>query len=299
MTTDAKAAAPPPRPIIRPSRTRHSSAGPASRSASWRSSSRCRRSRCACCRAGRSSSRCSRGAAGAYAIGGGEKRLGWGAIVAAVLGFIGGVAALRSGEAHLEQVVVWGALLAATLRYATPLMFGALGGLFSERSGVINIALEGMMLVGAFFGAYGADKTGSWFLGLVIAVLAGAVYAAIHALFAITLRADQIVSGTALNLAAVGITGYLYVDVYGTAGHARRSARRAGHQAADQVGPAAGRRVRPAQPAGVGRAGARARHLGRRVPHVRGPAAAVGRRESAGRGDRRPEPGGARAIWRS
>ncbi len=158
------------------------------------------------------------GACGAYAVGQGVKRVGWGAVVAAVFGFVGGVAALKSGEAHLEQVVIWGALLAATLRYATPLLFGALGGLFSERSGVINIALEGMMLIGAFFGAYGADKTGSWLLGIVIAMLAGAVYAAIHALFAISLRADQIVSGTALNLAAVGITGYLYVDIYGEKG---------------------------------------------------------------------------------
>jgi simple sugar transport system permease protein len=83
---------------------------------------------------------------------------------------------------------------------------------------VINIALEGMMLIGAYFGAYGADKTGSWFLGLVIAVLAGAIYAGIHAVWAISFRADQIVSGTALNLAAVGITGYLYVDTYGTQG---------------------------------------------------------------------------------
>jgi simple sugar transport system permease protein len=74
------------------------------------------------------------------------------------------------------------------------------------------------MLIGAFFGAYGADKTGSWILGIVIAIVAGAVFAALHALFAVTLRADQIVSGTALNLLAVGITGYLYVDIYGTQG---------------------------------------------------------------------------------
>jgi simple sugar transport system permease protein len=156
--------------------------------------------------------------AGAVAVQLGAKRIGWGAIASGFFGIAGGIAATRSGEAHLEEVVVWGALLASTLRYATPLTLAALGGLFSERSGVINIALEGMMLIGAFFGAYGADKTGSWILGIVIAILAGAIFAALHALFAVTLRADQIVSGTALNLLAVGITGYLYVDIYGTQG---------------------------------------------------------------------------------
>jgi simple sugar transport system permease protein len=139
-------------------------------------------------------------------------------VVASVVGFAGGFAATKSVVGHLEQVVVWGALLASTLRYATPLIFGALGGLFSERSGVINIALEGMMLVGAFFGAWGADITDSWIGGLVVAVVAGALFALIHAVFAISLRADQIVSGTALNLLALGVTGYLYVDIYGNEG---------------------------------------------------------------------------------
>jgi ABC-type uncharacterized transport system permease subunit len=157
-------------------------------------------------------------AAGVFAVRGGERRLGWGGIVSGVLGFVGGYAATQSGETNLNAVVVWGALLASTLRYATPLTFGALGGLFSERSGVINIALEGMMLIGAFFGAWGADVTDSWLLGIVIAIVAGAVFAALHGLFAITFRADQIVSGTALNLLAVGITGYLYVEIYGTDG---------------------------------------------------------------------------------
>ena len=156
--------------------------------------------------------------AGVVAVRGGEKRLGYGAIVAGVIGLGGGYAATQSGEQNLEQVVVWGALLASTLRYATPLTFAALGGLFSERSGVINIALEGMMLMGAFFAAWGADVTGSWVGGIAIAVAAGALFAALHALFAVTFRADQIVSGTALNLLAVGITGYMYVAIYGDQG---------------------------------------------------------------------------------
>src|SRR6185437_7650295 len=155
---------------------------------------------------------------GALTVRGGERKLGWGAVAAGLGGLAGGIAATQSGEANLEAVVVWSALLAATLRYATPLLFGALGGLFSERSGVINIALEGMMLMGAYFGAWGADITDSWLGGLVIAVIFGALFALIHAVFAVSLRADQIVSGTALNLLALGLTGYLYVQIYGNQG---------------------------------------------------------------------------------
>jgi general nucleoside transport system permease protein len=157
-------------------------------------------------------------AAGAWTLRAGARRLGWGALVAGVIGAAGGWAATRSGVGNLERVVVWSALFAATLRYATPLLFAAIGGLFSERSGVINIGLEGMMLMGAFFAALGADQTGSWLLGLVIGMLAGGALALVHALFTVSLRADQIVSGVALNFLALGITGYLFVDVYGTQG---------------------------------------------------------------------------------
>jgi len=155
---------------------------------------------------------------GVLAVLGAERRVGGGAIAAALFGALGAYGASRSGVSHLEVVVSWSALTAAMLRYATPLTFAALGGLVSERAGVVNIALEGMMLMGAFFGAYGADKTGSWVGGILIGVLAGMALAAIHAVFAISLRSDQIVSGTALNFVALGLTGYMYVDSYGANG---------------------------------------------------------------------------------
>jgi simple sugar transport system permease protein len=157
-------------------------------------------------------------AAGGYAVSRGARRIGWAAVVSGVLAVAFAYLATRSSTEHLEEVVVWSALFAATLRFATPLAFAAIGGLFSERSGVVNIALEGMMLAGAFFGIYGADKTGSWVLGLLIAAVAGGVFALVHAVFAIHLRADQIVGGTAINFLAVGLTGYIFIDQYGDNG---------------------------------------------------------------------------------
>ena len=82
----------------------------------------------------------------------------------------------------------------------------------------MNIGLEGMMLTGAFFGIWGTVWSGSWVIGLVVAMLAGAAVALVHAVFAIHLRADQIVTGTAINFLAVGVTGYLFIDIYGSNG---------------------------------------------------------------------------------
>jgi simple sugar transport system permease protein len=157
-------------------------------------------------------------AAGVAAWTRGERRAAAYAIAAGVLGFVIGYAATRSSVSKLDAVVVWGALLAAMLRYATPLAFAALGGLFSERSGVVNIGLEGMMLIGAFFAVWGSDLTGSWALAILIAAGAGGAMGLLHAIFSVTLRTDQIVGGTAINFLALGITSYLFFKLYGSQG---------------------------------------------------------------------------------
>ena len=110
------------------------------------------------------------------------------------------------------------ALLTATLRMSTPLIFAAMGGLLSERSGVMNIGLEGMMLTGAFFAVAGTHWTGTPWAGLVIGILAAAVAGFIHAVWCITLRGDQIVAGTAINLIAAGLTAFLVQIIWGRAG---------------------------------------------------------------------------------
>ena len=107
---------------------------------------------------------------------------------------------------------------ASMLRVSTPLVFAALGGLASERAGVIMIALEGFMLLGAFAAAAVAAATGSAWLGLGTAAGAGAMFAAVYAVFAIRFRSDQIVAGTAINLLAVGITPFLCKIFYGVTG---------------------------------------------------------------------------------
>jgi len=157
-------------------------------------------------------------AAGVYATREGEKRLGWIAVAVAALGGILAVMAMNSGESNLERVFVWSALVAGMLRFATPLIFAAMGGILSERSGVINIGLEGMMLMGAFFGIFGADLLDSWFLGILVGVAAGALLALVHAVVSIHLRADQVVSGTGINIIAIGITGYVFIYHYGDQG---------------------------------------------------------------------------------
>jgi len=109
-------------------------------------------------------------------------------------------------------------LLASTLRVSTPLIFAALGGMFSERSGVINIALEGLMLIGAFGAAVGAYVTHSPWLGSAAGMSAGLLLAALYGLFVIRWRANQIVAGTAINMLALGLTPFLCKILYDVTG---------------------------------------------------------------------------------
>ncbi len=123
-----------------------------------------------------------------------------------------------------ETLTALGAILASTLRNATPLIFAALGGMFSERSGVVNIGLEGLMLISAFAGAVGAFYSGNALVGLATALGAGLLFALIHAVMCITFEADQIISGTAINLLALGGTGFLMVVFFGSGGTTPRVA---------------------------------------------------------------------------
>lgn len=116
------------------------------------------------------------------------------------------------------ELLLGPATLSATLRLATPIALAAVGGSLSERSGVINLGLEGMMLVGAFAGAYGSFVTGSPWLGVALGLLAGALTGGVLALFAVKWRADHVVSGVGLNILALGLTTWLMQVIWGSRG---------------------------------------------------------------------------------
>ncbi|HJX39476.1 MAG TPA: ABC transporter permease [Anaerolineae bacterium] len=109
-------------------------------------------------------------------------------------------------------------MVQSTLRAATPLTLGAMCGLLCERSGIINIAIEGMMLFGAFAGVAFAALFGNLWMGLLAACLIGGVMAAVHAVLSIKYKVDQIISGTVINILAVGATRFLNIRVLEPAG---------------------------------------------------------------------------------
>lgn len=114
--------------------------------------------------------------------------------------------------------IVLSALFFGMLRGATPLVFAALGGLFSERAGVVQIALEGMMLLGALAAAVVALETGNPWLGWIAAGFAGGLGAILFSFFTLKLKSDQIITGTALNILALGIAPFVTKAFYNSSG---------------------------------------------------------------------------------
>ncbi len=125
----------------------------------------------------------------------------WGTVVAVIL---------------LHELPV---LIHAGILKGAPLLWAALGGAYSERSGIMNIGLEGMMLAGAFAGVAGSGMTGNPWIGLVAGGVAGGLFGLIHALVSIHLKADQIVSGMGINLFSLGITGFLLFRIFNARGN--------------------------------------------------------------------------------
>jgi len=101
-----------------------------------------------------------------------------------------------------------------TIVYSTPLIFAALGGIYSERSGVVNIGLEGLMIIGAFSGAVTTLATGSPWVGILAAILVGTLFSLPHAVASVTYKANQVVSGIATNFLALGLSVYLTKQMF-------------------------------------------------------------------------------------
>src|SRR5919197_2086604 len=110
------------------------------------------------------------------------------------------------------------ALLASTIRLVSPILLAALGSILSDRVGIFNVGLEGLMLVGAFFAVAGASWSGDPWVGLVLAVVAAVVLSLVYAVVVVELGGDAIVAGLALNLFALGATSYLIRPVFGVQG---------------------------------------------------------------------------------
>ncbi len=111
------------------------------------------------------------------------------------------------------------AVLSATIRAANPLILSVLGGIFSERSGVVNIALEGIMIISAFFAVVGSHLTGNAWLGTLLGVFSGLVTGLVLGVLAIIFDANHIIAGFGINIIAAGLVGFLMVIIFGVSGN--------------------------------------------------------------------------------
>ncbi len=109
-------------------------------------------------------------------------------------------------------------LFAAAIRMATPIIYAALGGMFSERVGIVHIGLEGVMLTSAFAGVTASYFTGNPWFGVLVAIIMGGLISLIHAVLTIRYVGDQVVSGTGLNILALGFTSYMTQIIWGSRG---------------------------------------------------------------------------------
>ena len=135
----------------------------------------------------------------------------WAAVLAGFL-FVTGFLVWVVATARTPSLSVT-ALLAGSVALATPLVFGSLGGLLCERSGVVNIAIEAQLLFGAFAAAVAGTLAGSAWVGLLAAVLGSVLVSAVLALFAIRFRVNQVIVGVVLNVLVSGLTGFLFATV--------------------------------------------------------------------------------------
>jgi ABC-type uncharacterized transport system permease subunit len=117
-------------------------------------------------------------------------------------------------ESILSQAFIVG-VLAGAIRVASPILLAAIGEIYAERSGIINVGVEGQMLTGALFGFLGAHYSGNQWLGLIVGGLSGMVIAAIVGFLCISLFGNQVVTGVAINLFCLGMTNYVYRSVFG------------------------------------------------------------------------------------
>lgn len=117
-------------------------------------------------------------------------------------------------ESILSQAFIIG-VLAGAIRVASPILLAAVGEIYAERSGLINVGVEGQMLAGALFGFLGAYYSGNQLLGLLLGSLSGALIAAVVGFVCISLFGNQVVTGVAINLFCLGMTTYVYRSVFG------------------------------------------------------------------------------------